>query len=77
MTWRDELDRLQHLYIGWTILGSQCQGDGLADATDLMQELYPGPYRVVEKDGESIDSVRLELEFDDPQEKTLWLLRWS
>jgi hypothetical protein len=38
---------------------------------EIMQDLYPGPYRVVETtDG-------FELEFDDPKQQTFWLLRWS
>ena len=74
--WQDYLLWLQHTYIGWTVLGSQTTGNGLADANEMMQGRYPGPYRVVEKHYEDFDSFGLELEFDDPKEKTLWLLKW-
>jgi hypothetical protein len=43
----------------------------MADVNDIMQELFPGPYRVVE----TTDSF--ELEFDDPKEQTFWLLKNS
>mgnify|MGYP003340054405 FL=1 len=49
----------------------------MQDVNDIMQEYHPGPYRVVEKYLKDRMVVGFELEFDDPKEKTMWLLRWS
>ncbi len=77
ITWQEYLLALQSKYASWTKLGQQCEGDGLADATEMMQKKYPGPYRVVEKYNAARGTFDLELEFDDPKEKTMWLLRNS
>lgn len=77
MTWQYYLQYLQLKYIGWTHLGQNKAGDGLSDVTELMKERYPGNYQVIEK----YDSIKgkfiLKLEFDDPKEETIWLLRHS
>ncbi len=77
ITWQEYLIQLQRKYASWTKLGQQCEGDGLADATEMMQAKYPGPYHVVEKYNAGRGYFTLELEFDDPKEKTLWLLKNS
>lgn len=76
-TWRVYLDLLQSKYASWMKLGQECEGDGLADATEMMQEKFPGPYRVVE--GYDVDrgTFSLKLKFEDEREEIVWLLRNS
>jgi hypothetical protein len=50
---------------------------GMKDVNDLMQDLYPGPYRVVAHNRSDPMVIGFSLEFDDPKEQTLWLLRRS
>ncbi len=77
MTWQYYLQYLQLKYISWNELGKNKTGNGLSDVTELMKERYPGNYRVIEK----YDSIKgecvLKLEFTDPKEETIWLLRHS
>jgi len=42
---------------------------------ELMQTMYPGPYRVVEKYLPDRMVIGFSLEFDDPVEQTFWLLK--
>ena len=49
----------------------------LKRVNDIMQDLYPGPYRVVEKYLPDRMVFGFSLEFDDPKEQTFWLLRNS
>lgn len=76
-TWQDYLRKIQLNYDSWFILGQEHPGDGLPDATEMMQEKYPGPYRVVKKFDPDRETFGLVLEFDDPKEETLWRLKWS
>jgi hypothetical protein len=50
---------------------------GMQDVNDIMQDLYPGPYRVVAHNRSDRVEVEFSLEFDDPKEQTFWLLKWS
>jgi hypothetical protein len=50
---------------------------GMKDVNDIMQDLYPGPYRVVEKYLSDRMVIGFGLEFDDPKEETFWLLKNS
>jgi hypothetical protein len=49
----------------------------MKDVNEVMQALYPGPYRVVEK--YLIDRMIFvfSLVFDDPREELVWLLKNS
>jgi len=76
-TWQAYLTKLQADYVAWTKLGQQCEGDGLADANEMMQACYPGPYHIVERYDPQKAAFTLQLEFDDPREKTMFLLKWS
>jgi hypothetical protein len=49
----------------------------LKRVNDIMQDLYPGPYCVVERYLPGRMVFGLILEFDDPKEQTFWLLRNS
>jgi hypothetical protein len=49
----------------------------MKDVNDLMQDLYPGPYRVVEKYLTDRMIFGFSLEFDDPREEIIWLLKNS
>ena len=46
-------------------------------ATKLMQDRYPGNYRVVENFDPARGCFGFKLEFDDPREETMFLLNWS
>jgi len=49
----------------------------LKRVNDIMQDLYPGPYCVVEKYLPDRMVFGFSLEFDDSKEKTFWLLKNS
>jgi hypothetical protein len=49
----------------------------MKDVNEVMQALYPGPYRVVEKYLTDRMLFGFSLEFDDPHEKIIWLLKNS
>ena len=74
VTWQNTLRELELKYKVRTFNG---YGMGMKDVNDIMQDLYPGPYRVVEKYISGSMNFSFELEFDDPKEKTFWLLKWS
>lgn len=76
MTWQKYLQYLQLKYASWTQLGNKT-GDGLADATELMKKVYPGNYQVIEKYDSIQGKFVLKLEFEDPKEEIVWLLRWG
>jgi hypothetical protein len=44
---------------------------------DLMQDICPGPYRVVEQYLPDEVNIKLSLEFDDPGEQIVWILKNS
>ena len=69
-TWQDYLRELELRYSKW-FNTNNVDRVIMADVNYIMQELFPGPYRVVET------TVGFELEFDDPKEQTFWLLRNS
>ena len=77
--WKITLETLEIKYNKWinTYNAYNAPEIGMQDVNDIMQEYHPGPYRVVEKYLKDRMVVGFELEFDDPKEKTMWLLRWS
>lgn len=75
--WKTYLDRLQQSYANWTLLGQQREGDGLSDATEMMQNRYPGNYKVEERYEPSRGMFRLYLKFNEPKDETFFLLKYS
>lgn len=75
-TWQDYLQELEQKYMNWRNTFSTTEMS-LQGVNEIMQELYPGPYRVVEKYLPDRMIVVLILEFDDPKEQTFWLLKNS
>jgi hypothetical protein len=69
-TWQDYLRELELRYSKW-FNANNIDRMIMADVNYIMQELFPGPYRVVET------TVGFKLEFDDPAEQTFWLLKNS
>lgn len=74
--WQKTLRELQLKYNNWVNTYNTTEM-GMKDVNDLMQDLYPGPYRVVGKYLPDRMIIGFELEFDDPKEQTIWLLKWS
>lgn len=75
-TWQTKLRELEIRYNAWTT--TYTTETSMTEINRLMQECYPGPYRVVEKYRTTIrPQFDFELEFDDPKEKTFWLLKNS
>jgi hypothetical protein len=75
-TWQDYLRELELKYMNWRNTFSTTEMS-LQGVNEIMQELYPGPYRVVERYLPDRMVVVLILEFDDPEEQTFWLLKNS
>jgi hypothetical protein len=83
-TWQDHMRELEIKYNKWieTRYGTHNVTElGMQDVNDIMQKLYPGPYRVVGRVVAHNRPYRVEvefsLEFDDPKEQTFWLLKNS
>ncbi len=79
-TWQDHLRELELKYNCWinTRYGTYRISEmGMKDVNDLMQDLYPGPYRVIEKYLPDRMVIGFRLEFDDPHEEIIWLLKNS
>lgn len=51
--------------------------DIISNAEKYMQIRYPGPYRVEQFYNPEKMKIDLRLQFDDPREQTMWMLRWS
>jgi hypothetical protein len=75
-TWQDYLRELEIKYNNWAKTYPTTEMS-TKDVNDIMQDLYPGPYRVVEKYLPDRMVIGLSLEFDNPKEQTFWLLRNS
>lgn len=75
-TWQDYLRELEQKYMNWRNTFSKTEMS-LQSVNEIMQELYPGPYRVVERYLPDRMVVVLILEFDDPKQETFWLLKNS
>jgi len=72
-TWQDYLRELELRCCHWVVKNKL----SMQDVNAIMQDLYPGPYRVVEKYLLGRMVIGLSLEFDDPKEETFWLLKNS
>jgi hypothetical protein len=70
-TWKDYLRALELQYNSWNNTMS------MKDVNDLMQDICPGPYRVVGQELSDSVAIGLSLEFDDPKYETFWLLKNS
>jgi hypothetical protein len=77
VTWQKKLMELELKFASWLKIGNVSRECGLVDVNEMMQAWYPGPYRVVEKYLPDRMVFGFVLEFNDPKEKTVWLLRWS
>lgn len=73
MSFYHHLEELDQQYFTW--LHIKGGGNGLDDVTEILQEKYPGPYRVIEKYSPIKGRFVLKLHFDDPKDETIWLLR--
>lgn len=79
-TWQSYLRRLGNGLNGIYGAGSTTtvtEADIIARAEKYMQLKYPGPYQVETYYNSEKMKWDLRLRFDDPQEQTVWLLRWT
>jgi hypothetical protein len=53
------------------------EGDGIADATELMQKHYPGNYVIEQYWDTKRMAFDFRLKFDSPREETFWLIKNS
>lgn len=76
MSYLDYLAKLDQSYFNWCQIKNG-QEDGLSDVNEMMQAIYPGPYVIVEKYSSQKGRFALDLEFENPADRTLFVLRWS
>lgn len=79
-TWQSYLRRLGNGLNGIYGAGSTTtvtEQDIIDRAEKYMQLKYPGPYQVESYYNADKMKWDLRLRFDDPQEQTAWLLRWT
>ena len=79
-TWQHYLSRLGNGLNGVMGAGAKTtfsEENIVANAQKYMQKKYPGPYRVEQFYNADKMKWDLRLKFEDPKEKTMWLLRWS
>ena len=75
--WQKKLMELELNFASRPEIGHVSREGRLADVNMIMQYQFPGPYRVIEKYLPNRGVFGFSLEFDDPKEKTMWLLKWS
>jgi hypothetical protein len=51
--------------------------EGLEEATEMMQQRYPGNYKLIEKYNSNRGASELAVEFDNPKEEMLWKMKWA
>ena len=77
-TWQECLRMLESILYSSAGADQDLKTTRLGSVSKYMQERYPGPYRVVIKQHDHDRNLDvLDLEFDDPEEETMWLLKWS
>ena len=77
-TWQSYLRRLGNGINGLSERSKTLtEKDIIANAEHYMQRRYPGPYRVESYYNSEKMRWDLRLQFDDPREETMWLMRWS
>ena len=79
-TWQNYLSRLGNGLNGIVGAGGTTtftEADIVTNAEKYMQLKYPGPYTVEQYYNADKMKWDLRLQFDDPRQKTMWLLKWS
>ena len=65
-------------YLGdWAVSDRGYDPDEMTTINQLMQEKYPGPYKVVKKTSEYGRYTYYEMEFKSGPEETMFKLKWS
>ncbi len=77
ITWQQYLQHLSRQYTSWIKLGQQCEGDGIADINELMQQKFPGPYIIREQYNVERGLFEVEMKFEDKNQELLWKIKWS
>lgn len=77
MSWNRRLRALETTYYDWSKIEGINKEYGLVDLTELMQKDFPGNYSVIEVYDPKRGRFALKLEFADPREETMFMLRWS
>jgi hypothetical protein len=84
MSWQEFLHALQRKYNDWRPSvdfsddGVHCTPsrlDGVRDFYELMQDSFPGPDRITKRFDLEQAIYVFDLEFDNPEEKILWMLK--
>lgn len=73
ISWKHYLINLEHLHL----LHPYQKDWDMNRVNEIMQKYYPGSYTVVEKYIPSRQLFGFVLEFSDPKEETMWLLKWN
>jgi hypothetical protein len=74
MSWQEWLNELQLKYGYWV---KRSPGDALMHITNDMQKQFPGNYHVIDVYDSQSTLLKLDLMFDNPEEKTFWMIKWS
>ncbi len=76
-TWKSYLRRLGNGINGVSERSKTLtEADIIARTEKYMQIRYPGPYRVEPYYNLEKMKIDLRLQFDDPKQETMWLLKW-
>lgn len=78
MGYQDYLRRLTQKFNSWvsgTFVKDKVQG--LEEATEMMQQRYPGNYTLIEKYNSTRSAFELEVKFDNLKEEMLWKMKWA
>lgn len=76
-TWQDKLRDLEFKFASWLKIGNVTIEGGLEDVNLMMKTWYPGNYTVIAEYIPDRNFFRLAIKFDDPKERTMWLIKWS
>lgn len=75
-SWKSYLNSLSSRYMLWKQQGYK-DYEGESDATELMQQRYPGNYKLVERYNTTRGVFELDIVFENPKEEMLWRIKWE
>lgn len=73
MSWQKDLEEFRKECLMFPIAGR----DQAARVEPLMKQKYPGNYRITEYYDFALQRFNLRVDFDDPKEKMIWMLKWN
>jgi hypothetical protein len=77
--YEDYLRKLNNKYYMWLSVANSFidKEEGIEEATEMMQQRYPGNYVLHQIYNHSRGAFELAVKFDNPKEEMLWKMKWA